>query len=581
VPTFKGEKSSKVYTLDELEEASEDYSDQEFEDLMQMYEGTLTSITEKEIVTGRVVSVDEKYVVVDIGFKSEGIVPLNEFRNAEELKPGDEVEVFLDRVEDREGQLILSRRKANTLRTWQKIEEVYEKQDVIEGHIKRRIKGGMVVDIFGIDAFLPGSQIDVRPVRDFDAYVDRNMEFLVVKLNMSSENVVVSHRALVETDLEDQRQEILASMEAGQILEGVVKNITDFGVFIDLGGVDGLLHITDLSWGRVEHPSEICRLDQRMNVVVLEFDEERKRISLGLKQLQPHPWEEIDKKYPENSKVLVHISEMSWTQHIKHPSQLVEKKQIIECVILNINKDERKVSLGVKQLEKDPWQDITERYPVNSRHRGVIRNLTNFGVFVELEPGIDGLVHISDLSWTSKVNHPSEVVSRGQEIEVAILAVDFENRRISLGHKQVLDNPWEKFASEYPLGAEVKGKVTRHTEKGAFLELPHGLTGFLPVKEVDNPDEFKNDFAVESEVELNIVDFDEQSRNITLSEREATRKRAEKELKKLQKKKESGEQPTGALTFGEMSGLSNLKKQLEDQEREEANSADDEKEDEK
>jgi small subunit ribosomal protein S1 len=605
VPTFKGEKSSKVYTLDELEEASEDYSDQEFEDLMQMYEGTLTSITEKEIVTGRVVSVDEKYVVVDIGFKSEGIVPLNEFRNAEELKPGDEVEVFLDRVEDREGQLILSRRKANTLRTWQKIEEVYENQDVIEGHIKRRIKGGMVVDIFGIDAFLPGSQIDVRPVRDFDAYVDRNMEFLVVKLNMSSENVVVSHRALVETDLEDQRQEILASMEAGQILEGVVKNITDFGVFIDLGGVDGLLHITDLSWGRVEHPSEICRLDQRMNVVVLEFDEERKRISLGLKQLQPHPWEEIDKKYPENSKVqgkvvsiadygafvelekgvegLVHISEMSWTQHIKHPSQLVEKKQIIECVILNINKDERKVSLGVKQLEKDPWQDITERYPVNSRHRGVIRNLTNFGVFVELEPGIDGLVHISDLSWTSKVNHPSEVVSRGQEIEVAILAVDFENRRISLGHKQVLDNPWEKFASEYPLGAEVKGKVTRHTEKGAFLELPHGLTGFLPVKEVDNQDEFKNDFAVDSEVELNIVDFDEQSRNITLSEREATRKRAEKELKKLQKKKESGEQPTGALTFGEMSGLSNLKKQLEDQEREEAKTADDDddKDDEK
>lgn len=608
VPTFKGEKAGKVYTLDELEEASEDYSDQEFEDLMQMYEGTLTSITEKEIVTGRVVSVDEKYVVVDIGFKSEGIVPLNEFRNAEEIKPGDEVEVFLDRVEDREGQLILSRRKANTLRTWQKIEEVYEKQEVIEGHIKRRIKGGMVVDIFGIDAFLPGSQIDVRPVRDFDAYVDRNMEFLVVKLNMSSENVVVSHRALVETDLEDQRQEILASMEAGQILEGVVKNITDFGVFIDLGGVDGLLHITDLSWGRVEHPSEICRLDQRMNVVVLEFDEERKRISLGLKQLQPHPWEEINKKYPENSKVqgkvvsiadygafvelekgvegLVHISEMSWTQHIKHPSQLVEKKQIIECVILNINEEERKVSLGVKQLEKDPWQDITERYPVNSRHRGVIRNLTNFGVFVELEPGIDGLVHISDLSWTSKVNHPSEVVSRGQEIEIAILAVDFENRRISLGHKQVLDNPWEKFASEYPLGAEVKGKVTRHTEKGAFLELPHGLTGFLPVKEVDNPDEFKNDFAVESEVELNIVDFDEQSRNITLSEREATRKRAEKELKKLQKKKESGEQPTGALTFGEMSGLSNLKKQLEEQEREDAKAtteADDEekKEDEK
>jgi len=587
VATFTGERSAKVYTLDELEEASEDYSDDEFHNLVQMYEGTLTSITEKEIVSGRVVSVDEKYVIVDIGFKSEGIVPVNEFRSVEDVKPGDEIEVFLDRVEDREGQLVLSRRKANTLRVWQKIEEVHEKQEVIEGHIKRRIKGGMVVDVFGIDAFLPGSQIDVRPVRDFDAYVGRNMEFLVVKLNMSSENVVVSHRALVETDLEDQRQEILSSMEAGQILEGIVKNITDFGVFIDLGGVDGLLHITDLSWGRVEHPSEICRLDQRLNVVVLEFDEERKRISLGLKQLQPHPWDEIDKKYPENTKVqgkvvsiadygafielekgvegLVHISEMSWTQHIKHPSQLVEKNQIIECVILNINKNERKVSLGVKQLENDPWQDITERYPINSRHHGVVRNLTNFGVFVELEPGIDGLVHISDLSWTDKVNHPSEIVSKGDKIEVSILSVDFDNRRISLGHKQITDNPWQKFAAEYNLGSEVEGTVARHTEKGAFVKLPHGLEGFLPVNEVDEQKEFKNNFKTDTEVKLSIVEFDEQSRHIKLSEKDATRKSAEKELKKLQKKKEEGDQPTGALTLGEMSGLSDLKKKMDDE----------------
>ncbi|MCH8558225.1 MAG: 30S ribosomal protein S1 [Balneolia bacterium] len=589
LPIFTGERSKKVYTLDELEEASEDYSDDEFHNLVGMYETTLTSITEKEIVTGRVVSVDEKYVIVDIGFKSEGIVPLNEFKSSDEVKPGDEIEVFLDRVEDREGQLVLSRRKANTLRVWQKIEEVHESQEVIEGHIKRRIKGGMVVDVFGIDAFLPGSQIDVRPVRDFDAYVGRNMEFLVVKLNMSSENVVVSHRALVETDLEDQRQEILASMQAGQILEGIVKNITDFGVFIDLGGVDGLLHITDLSWGRVEHPSEICKLDQRLNVVVLEFDEERKRISLGLKQLQPHPWDEIDSKYPENTKVqgkvvsiadygafielekgvegLVHISEMSWTQHIKHPSQLVEKNQVIECVILNINKDERKVSLGVKQLENDPWKEIAERYPINSKHKGVVRNLTNFGVFVELEPGIDGLVHISDLSWTDKINHPSEIVNKGDEIDITILSVDFDNRRISLGHKQISDNPWVSFSEEFQLGSEISGTVDRHTEKGAFVKLPHGLEGFLPAKEVDDQQEFKNNFKVGNEVKLSIVEFDEQSRNITLSEKESTRKSAEKEMKKIQKKREAGEQPTGALTLGEMSGLSDLKKKMDDEDK--------------
>lgn len=586
IKTFTGVRNTKVYTLEELEEASEDYSDDEYNKMVSMYEGTLTSITEKEIVSGRIVSIDEKYVIVDIGFKSEGIVPVNEFKNIEEVKPGDEIEVFLDRVEDREGQLVLSRRKANTLRVWQKIEQVHQNQEVVEGHIKRRIKGGMVVDVFGIDAFLPGSQIDVRPVRDFDAYVGRNMEFLVVKLNMSSENVVVSHRALVETDLEDQRQEILASMQAGQILEGIVKNITDFGVFIDLGGVDGLLHITDLSWGRVEHPSEICKLDQRLNVVVLEFDEARKRISLGLKQLQPHPWEEINKKYPEGTKVqgkvvsiadygafielekgvegLVHISEMSWTQHIKHPSQLVEKNQVIECVILNINVDERKVSLGVKQLENDPWKEITARYPINSRHKGVVRNLTNFGVFVELEPGIDGLVHISDLSWTDKVNHPSELVSKGEEIEVSILAVDFENRRISLGHKQIMENPWTSFASEYQLGSEVEGVVTRLTDKGAFVRLPNKLEGFLPQREVDEPQEMRNNFKPETTVTLAIVEFDEQSRNITLSQKESTRRDAEKEMKKLQKKKEAGEQPTGALTLGEMSGLADLKKQLDD-----------------
>jgi len=441
VATFTGDvEEDETYTYDQLQAASEDYTDDEFHQLEDMYEDTLNEIEEKEIVTGRVVSVDQDYVVVDIGFKSEGMVQTNEFPDevVENLEPGDEVDVFLDQVEDQEGQLILSRRKADILHAWETIERAAETGEIVEGTINRRIKGGMVADIMGIDAFLPGSQIDVRPVRDFDAYVGKTMEFQVVKLNMSAENVVVSHRALIESDLEEQRQEILETIEEGQVLEGIVKNITDFGVFIDLGGVDGLLHITDLSWGRVEHPSEIVSLDQRLNVAVIDFDEETKRVSLGLKQLQPHPWNEIDLKYPENIKVqgrvvsiadygafielekgvegLIHISEMSWTQHIKHPSQLVSKDDIIDCVVLNVNEPEKKISLGVKQLEKDPWEDIDERYPVGSKHKGTVRNLTNFGVFVELEPGIDGLIHISDLSWTEKINHPNEVIDKDQEI---------------------------------------------------------------------------------------------------------------------------------------------------------------------
>ncbi len=602
IPTYTGEVSEKVYTLDELEEQSLDYQDDEYNELVQMYEGTLSSITEKEVVTGRVISKDEKYVIVDIGFKSEGIVPLNEFRDGETIEPGDEIEVFLDKVEDREGQLVLSRKKADTLRTWQQIEENFNSEKVIEGYIKRRIKGGMVVDVFGIDAFLPGSQIDVRPVRDFDAYVGRTMEFMIVKLNLSSENVVVSHRALVESDLEEQREQILASMEPGQILEGIVKNITDFGVFIDLGGVDGLLHITDLSWGRVEHPSEIVRLDQKLNVVVLEFDQDRKRISLGLKQLQPHPWDEIDHKYPENERVqgkvvsiadygafielekgvegLVHISEMSWTQHIKHPSQLVEKNEVIECVVLNINKDEKKVSLGVKQLQEDPWENLLDRYPIGSKHKGVVRNLTNFGVFVELEPGIDGLVHISDLSWTEKINHPSEVVAKGDELEVSILSVDFDNRRISLGHKQIEDNPWEKFAIEYAKGNEVTGEVTRTTEKGVFVKLPLGVEAFMPAKEVAKEGNHTEQYSEGEETKAVVIEFDETSKNITLSEAQVgTFKKEEKKdtsKSKSKKKPSASSENTGALTLGEMSGLENLKEQL--QEKEDAASSKDEDE---
>jgi len=579
LPNYSGDVEGETYTFDQLQAQSEDYTDAEFDEFADMYENTLSEIEEKEIVTGIVVSVDDKYVIVDIGFKSEGMVPVNEFSNKvlDNLQPGDEVNVFLDRVEDREGQLILSRRKADILQAWENLEKAYETGEVIEGHIKRRIKGGMVVDVFGIDAFLPGSQIDVRPVRDFDAYVDRTMEFQVVKLNMQAENVVISHRALIESDLEEQREEILETIEAGQVLEGIVKNITDFGVFIDLGGVDGLLHITDLSWGRVDHPEEIVKLDQKMNVAVIDFDEDSKRVSLGLKQLQPHPWNDIDIKYPDNMRVqgrvvsiadygafielekgvegLIHISEMSWTQHIKHPSQLVQKDDIIECVVLNINEEEKKISLGVKQLEQDPWEDLLERYPVGSKHKGEVRNLTNFGVFVELEPGIDGLVHVSDLSWTENIEHPNEAVEKGQELEVVILAVDFDNRRITLGHKQVEDNPWEQYAEEYGLGTKAEGKVSKITDKGLFVELPLGAEAFLPANKLEGDiEDHKEEFSEGDKVEGFVVKFEESSKTIELNQLESESKQ---EASKAKKKapKPSGSVETGTPTLGEVSGL--------------------------
>lgn len=578
IPSFTGEVEGDTYTFDQLQAASDDYTDEEFHELAGMYENTLSRIEEKEIVTGIVVSVDEKYVIVDIGFKSEGIVPVNEFSSKvlKNLQPGDEVEVFLDRVEDREGQLILSRRKADILQAWDNLEKAHETGEVIEGYIQRRIKGGMVVDVFGIDAFLPGSQIDVRPVRDFDAYVGKTMEFQVVKLNMQAENVVVSHRALIESDLEDQRQEILETIEAGQVLEGIVKNITDFGVFIDLGGVDGLLHITDLSWGRVDHPEEIVKLDQKMNVAVIDFDEKSKRVSLGLKQLQPHPWDEIYEKYPESMRVqgrvvsiadygafielekgvegLIHISEMSWTQHIKHPSQLVQKDDIIECVVLNINEDEKKISLGVKQLEKDPWEDLMDRYPIGSTHKGAVRNLTNFGVFVELEPGIDGLIHVSDLSWTEKVDHPNEVVDKGQEIDIVILAIDFDNRRITLGHKQIENNPWEAYAEKYGPGSVVEGKVSKVTEKGMFVKLDLGVDAFLPAAKLAEPVETMQEAFKEGDtVQGMVVEFDEQSKTIEISQQEEDVKKVKKTKKPTSKAAETVE--TGTPTLGEVSGL--------------------------
>ena len=457
------------------------------------------------------------------------------------MQVGDEVEVFIESIEDRDGQLVLSRKKADFMRIWEKVTKAYKANEILQGKILRRIKGGLVVDVVGIEAFLPGSQIDVKPIRDFDQFVGKTMDFKIVKLNHPSENIVVSHKVLVEADMADQRNAILNSIEKGQILEGTVKAIAEFGVFIDLGGVDGLIHITDLSWGRINHPSEIVKLDQVINVVVLDYDETKKRISLGLKQLTPHPWENIEEKYPVGFKVsgkvvsltdygafveiergiegLIHISEMSWTQHIKHPSQVVSMGQVVEGIILSLDKENKKISLGIKQLEPDPWYNLLQKYPIGSNHKGIVRNLTNFGVFVELEQGVDGLVHISDLSWTKKIRHPGEVVKKNQNIDVIILGVDVEQRRISLGHKQITDNPWDTFENTYKTGVETTGKLTRIIEKGVIVELPLGVEGFVPASQLStNPiKNIADQFSIGDQLNLKVIVFDKDNKKIVLS----------------------------------------------------------------
>ncbi|MDI6778837.1 MAG: 30S ribosomal protein S1 [Bacteroidota bacterium] len=518
-----------------------EYDEKEMTDLKKLYEASLGNILENEIIKGKIVQIGEAEVSIDIGFKSEGIVPISEFSNIDELKIGDEVEVFVESIENKGGQLVLSRKRADFMRVWERVTKAHDTGEILQGRILRRIKGGLVVDMFGIEAFLPGSQIDVKPIRDFDQFVGKTMDFKIVKINHPSENIVVSHKVLVEEEMADQRNAILGSIEKGQILEGTVKAIADFGIFIDLGGVDGLVHITDLSWGRINHPSEVVKLDQVINVVVLDYDETKKRISLGLKQLTPHPWENIEEKYPVGMKVagkvvsladygafveiekgiegLIHISEMSWTQHIKHPSQVVSMGQMIEGIILSLDKENKKISLGIKQLEPDPWYNLLQKYPIGSRHKGVVRNLTNFGVFIELEQGVDGLVHISDLSWTKKIRHPGEVVKKNQSIDVVILGVDVEQRRISLGHKQVNDNPWDTFESTYKAGIEVQGELTRIIEKGVIVELPLGVEGFVPASQLSTTP-LKNVadvFQVGDKLDLKVIEFDKMSKKIVLS----------------------------------------------------------------
>ena len=558
----------KVYSnADELDLLEQEYSQEEYDALAKFYEDTLVDFKSGQVVLGKVLAVGDKEVSIDIGFKSEGTVPVDEFDHIEETKVGDNVEVLIDEIEDSDGFLVLSKRKADFMRTWDKIIESYERGDILQGQCVRRIKGGIVVDLGGVDAFLPGSQIDVRPIRDFDALISQTLDFKIVKVNHLRKNIVVSHRVLVEEAMKGQREKILADLERGQILEGIVKNITDFGVFIDLGGVDGLLHINDLSWGRVSHPSEVVALDEKINIVILDFNEAKDRISLGLKQLQPHPWENVEEKFPVGATVrgkvvslsdygafvelekgvegLIHISEMSWTQHIKHPSKILAVGEMVDARVLNIQKDERKISLGLKQLEPDPWDTLAQRYPVGSRHVGIVRNLTNFGAFVELEEGIDGLVHISDLSWTKKIRHPGEVVKKGDEISVVVLNVDRDNRRISLGYKQTQDNPWDTFEDRYKAGTIVEGKVVRLIEKGLLAELPDGVDGFVPMSQLaqENMSKPAEHYQIDDILELSVIEFNKESKKIVLSERKVS----EQSRAKKKKAEEAAAQETPAI----------------------------------
>jgi len=590
-------KLKEVVKLEDLSEEKE-YSENEFDEMVKLYEETMNEFVEGEVIEGKILSITDKEVAIDIGFKSEGSIPIEEFTDLEELKVGDDIEVFLDNIEDKEGQLVLSKKKADFMRTWDEIMSKYENKEVMQGKCVRRIKGGIVVDLKGIDAFLPGSQIDVKPIRDFDAYIGRTIDFKIVKVNHLRKNIVVSHRVLVEEKLGDQRKKILEELHVGQILEGTVKNITDFGVFIDLGGADGLLHINDLSWGRVNHPSEIVSLDEKITVKVLDFNEAKDRISLGLKQLQPHPWENIEEKYPENSVVkgkvvnisdygafvelekgvegLIHISEMSWTQHIKHPSKILAVGETVEAKILNVDQENKKISLGLKQLEPDPWNLLEEKYPVDSRHKGKVRNLTNFGAFVELEEGIDGLIHISDLSWTKKIRHPAEVVKKGDTIDVVVLSVNRENRRISLGYKQIQDNPWETFEETYQVGQQAKGKVVRLIEKGVIVELNDEVDGFIPFSHLAKPNISKpsDGYKVGDELDLIVLEFDKEAKKIVCSEKIEY-------AKSLIEKKAGGAGTDEFESFDESSssGASNVKdvddsKEADKEERREAQSDD-------
>lgn len=573
------------------------YSKEQKADMEAMYAGTLSTITEKEVIKGTVVGINDKDVIINIGFKSDGLVPVSEFRDLPNLKIGDQVELFIEEQENSLGQLVLSRKKARMVRAWTDIEDALTNDSVIEGLVKRRTKGGLIVDIYGVEAFLPGSQIDVKPIRDFDIYVGKKMEVKVVKINHTNDNVVVSHKVLIEKDLEKQKAEILNNLEKGQVLEGVIKNMTNFGVFIDLGGVDGLLHITDISWGRINHPEEVLNLDDKVQVVVLDFDDDKKRISLGMKQLTSHPWDALSAELEVGSRVkgkivnvadygaflelapgvegLIHVSEMSWSQHLRNPADFVKVGDEIEAVVLTLDKDERKMSLGIKQLTEDPWTkgDMSAKYAVGTKHKGVVRNLTNFGLFLELEEGIDGLVHVSDLSWTKKIKHPSEFVKVGDELAVAVLELDVDNRRLALGHKQLEENPWDTFETVFPIGSVHKCTVNSKNDKGAVLELPYGLEGFATSKNLEKED--GSTVEVGESLDFKVIEFSKDDKRIVLSHsasyKEDAKSAATSAAKAADKKgKKKADEPKAEApaaaeksTFGDIDALAELKEKME------------------
>ncbi|MBN2778454.1 MAG: 30S ribosomal protein S1 [Bacteroidales bacterium] len=603
----KKEKSSEVKPLDDFNweligKKDEAYSKAERAQLEDIYNNTFKLVMEGEVVDGTVVAINKREVVVNIGYKSEGIINANEFRSEEMLKVGDKVEVFVENMESIDGQLILSHKKAQSLKSWERVNVAHEKDEIVNGYIKCRTKGGMIVDVFGIEAFLPGSQIDVKPIRDYDVFVGKTMEFKVVKINEEFKNVVVSHKALIEAELEEQKKHIISKLEKGQVLEGTVKNITSYGVFIDLGGVDGLIHITDLSWGRVTHPEEIVTLDSKIQVVILDFDDDKKRIALGLKQLTPHPWDALDESMQVGDKVkgkvvvladygafveittgvegLIHVSEMSWSQHLRSAQEFMKVGDEVEAVILTLDREERKMSLGIKQLHPDPWEDIESKYPMGSKHKSKVRNFTNFGVFVELEEGVDGLVHISDLSWTKKIKHPAEFTSINAELEVVVLEIDKENRRLSLGHKQIEENPWEVFETIFTIDSIHEGTIIEMNDKGSIVALPYGVEGFATPKHLVKED--GNPAKIDEKLNFKVIEFNKDAKKIFVSH-----SRIHEDINKAQAQEErkgknegGGSKPRKAkpandkiekTTIGDVTDLAALKEELLQQEKKDKN----------
>ena len=574
-------------------ERGETAGDKTREELTKTYDESLNTVKDKEVTEGTVISINKREVVVNIGYKSDGIISINEFRYNPDLKVGDKVEVFIENQEDKKGQLILSHKKACASRSWDRVNQALENDEIIKGYVKCRTKGGMIVDVFGIEAFLPGSQIDVRPIRDYDVFVDKTMEFKVVKINQEFKNVVVSHKALIEAELEQQKKEIISRLEKGQVLEGTVKNITPYGVFIDLGGVDGLIHITDLSWGRVSDPKEVVALDQKLNVVILDFDDEKKRIALGLKQLMPHPWDALDAELKVGDHVtgkvvvmadygafieiapgvegLIHVSEMSWSQHLRSAQDFMKVGDDVEAVILTLDRDERKMSLGIKQLKNDPWENIEGKYAIGSKHTATVRNFTNFGVFVEIEEGVDGLIHISDLSWTKKIKHPSEFTQVGNDIEVQVLEIDKDNRRLSLGHKQLEENPWDVFENIFSVGSIHEGTIAEVMDKGAVIALEQGVEGFATPKHLVKED--GSQAGLGEKLEFKVIEFNKDNKRIILSHsriaEDATKAEARKAAPKKAPKKEEETAATQIekTTLGDLDALQALKEQLSKSEK--------------